>query len=95
MQFEECDYPHLKMPVLLLLLFLQRPTDQICRCSGRCRKIKLSAAGKANSTVLITADICHAHGLFAAVHAGNDFFSCCFHVLHLSGCQHKLKINDS
>ena len=75
MQFEECDYPHLKMPVLLLLLFLQRPTDQICRCSGRCRKIKLSAAGKANSTVLITADICHAHGLFAAVHAGNGFFS--------------------
>lgn len=75
MQFEECDYPHLKMPVLLLLLFLQRPTDQICRCSGRCRKIKLSAAGKANSTVPITAGICHTHGFLAAVHAGNGCFS--------------------
>ena len=75
MQFGECDYPHLKMPVLLLL-FLQRPTDQICRCSGRCRKAKLSVAGKANCTGLIAAGICHAHRLFAAVNAGNGFFSC-------------------
>ena len=75
MQFGECDYPHLKMPVLRLL-FLQRPTDQICRCSGRCRKAKLSVAGKANCTVLIAAGICHAHRLFAAVNAGNGFFSC-------------------
>lgn len=68
MQSGENDYPHSEMPVNFCYFF--------CNVRQIRSAAALDGAEKPNCTVLIAAGICNAHRLFAAVNAGNGFFSC-------------------